>query len=104
MIRPYNPLFDNVLMPKMGQKHFHFNPSRAPVRNIISFRGEPSNPLACKLFPRREPRDPAFSPLSASASPSTTDMQPLTRLGRGAVYGHPRLLLVAYNRLKINKR
>jgi len=71
MIRPYNPLFDNVLMPKMGQKHFHFNPSRTPVRNIIAFRGEPSHPLARKLSPRREPRDPAFPPLSASASPTT---------------------------------
>ena len=39
-----------------------------------------TNPLARTLIPRREPRDPAFSRLSASASPSATDMQPLTRL------------------------
>ena len=40
------------------QNHFRFNPSRTPVRNISPFRGEPTNPLARKLSPRREHRDP----------------------------------------------
>ena len=70
MIRPYNPLYDNVLMPKIGQKHFHFNPSRAPVRNIIAFRGEPSDPFARTFFPRRELRDPDHAAGNDNASAS----------------------------------
>lgn len=44
-----------------AKKHFRFNPSRAPVRDISPFRGEPSNPFACTFFPRREPRFRTFS-------------------------------------------
>jgi len=44
-----------------AKKHFRFNPSLAPVRDISPFRGEPSNPFACTFFPRREPRFRTFS-------------------------------------------
>jgi len=70
-------------MPKMGQKHFHFNPSRAPVRNIFAFRGEATHPLARKLSPRREHRVPAFSQLSASTSSTTAT----TAARKNTVYG-----------------
>ena len=90
---PTNTTCTGVSHTPSCQKHFHFNPSRTPVRDIITFRGEPSNPLARTLIPRREPRDPAFSQKKWERHPPlATDMQPLTRLERGSVCAHPRRL------------
>jgi hypothetical protein len=60
IIRTYNPLSANVLPSKIGKNHFHFNPSRTPVRNTIPFRGELTKPLARTFFPRRELQPPAI--------------------------------------------
>ena len=58
---PTNTTCTGVSHTPSCQKHFHFNPSRTPVRDIITFRGEPSNPLARILIPRREPHVRTFS-------------------------------------------
>ena len=42
-----------------AKKHFRFNPSRAPVRDISPFRGEPSDPFA-RTFSRAA--NPASGP------------------------------------------
>ncbi len=50
------------------------------VRNIIPFRGEPSNPLARNILPRRESRTRIVLREWDSRPIPATDMQPLTRL------------------------
>ena len=62
-IRPYEQhrMYGRIAYPPPAKNHFRFNPSRAPVRDISPFRGEPSNPFACTFFPRREPRFRTFS-------------------------------------------
>ncbi len=53
---PTNTTCTGVSHTPTSQKHFHFNPSRTPVRNNITFRGEGTFPLARTFFPRRELR------------------------------------------------
>ena len=80
IIRTHNPLSASVISSKIGKKHFHFNPSRTPVRNSIPFRCELTNPLALTFFPRREHRVRTFSQKKWEHRPHpATDMQPLTR-------------------------
>ena len=67
---PTNTTCTGVSHTPSCQKHFRFNPSRAPVRNIIAFRGEPSDPFARTFFPRREPRDPDHAAGNDNASAS----------------------------------
>ena len=66
-----------------AKKHFRFNPSRMPVRDIFPFRGEPSNPFARTFFTRRELRVRTFSQKMVTSPASGYRHATADAVGRG---------------------